>query len=63
MDATPDEIRQTLSRLYVESMHYRNTGVGVQFLNAALVHAAHMRDFHDTCGAICTERSVTTVAD
>ena len=63
MDATQAEIRQALHRLYAESMHYRNTGVGVQLLNDALVHAAHMLDFHDTCGAICTERTVTTVVD
>jgi len=44
-----DELRQTLYRLYFESMHYRNTGGGVQFLNKALIHAGHMLDFHDDC--------------
>jgi len=61
MDATPTEVRQALARLYVESMHYRDTGAGVQHLNDALVHAAHMLDSHNTCSAICRERRATTL--
>ena len=38
--ATAPELRDALCRLQNESLHYRDTGKGVEFLNAALDEAA-----------------------
>lgn len=39
---THEALVEALSKLRLEAMHYRNTGVGVQFLNAALENAGNV---------------------
>jgi len=41
-------LHDTLAKLNLEAIHYRDTGIGVQFLNAALIEAAKALQAFDT---------------